>query len=805
MDNTQTRRFVEYPIAGVQSGPLISTIEGHACMKSPLYQRHWFAPLVFGLVTLVLFKDVLFAASGHGLAGSDFRQLHYPLLQFVVRTVCETHTVPLWNPHQFLGYSVVGNPQYGLFYPPNWLLIFFEGDALYRGVGLLVALHIFWLALGTNYLLRLYGAHPIAAIGAGVVVAFGGFPMARIYAGHYAVLLTMAWVPMVMVGLKLALLKQQPVWAIPGGVALALAVLGGHPQMAYIMGIGLGVQWFYECLQLGRPFTRQKLIPPIRQLLLMGVMGGLLSAVTWLPAWDYSPKTQRGGEADSLAFANQHAVPPAQLFGLVIPDWFGEPASDPTYWGDPFYEEMTAYVGILPLLCLPLLWRMRSRRKEIWLFASLAVLGVILSLGKDGILYRLLYEMVPPARDFRAPGRFLFLTSIGLAGVMAITLTEICQADLAERRRLLRPITHYVIPAVILALWGWGMVLALQDYPNDLTDQRAEYRAIQMVATLSFVILAGGVGWSWRLDWRHVSTVGLGLLIFVNSLAVWWATSSLIQTDTLQLSPIWQAAEHTIPQGADAEYGRVMQMSPPPGIPNGASWTGYQSPQGYDPISPLEWTRLAERTGQYILDPGSATNRIFGVRYVLSGTSIENYGFGSTAYFENIGQSGDFWFYENPYALPRVYLVERYEIEPNPAAVRNRIMNGEVDRGDVVLLDTDPHCELSGQGGTATITNYAPNRVTIHVTSNGPGLLVLTDQYDDDWRVEVDGRQADLLRANDLTRAVCVPSGEHTVVFSYQPMSLKGAGVLFGVGGLLIVALGGGTLRSRRRETLKSL
>ncbi|MBI5930071.1 MAG: YfhO family protein [Chloroflexi bacterium] len=770
-------------------------------MKLPIYERRWFAPLVLLALTIVVFRDVLFATSGHGLVGSDFRQLHYPLLQFVVRTVHDTGAIPLWNPHQFLGYSVVGNPQYGLFYPPNWLLILFQGDALMRGVGLLIALHIFWLALGTNLLLRLYGAHPIAALGAGIAVAFGGFPSARIYAGHYAVLLTMAWIPMVMAGLRLALLKRRPVWAIPGGVALALAVLGGHPQMAYIMGVGLGIQWLHECSQLGRPMTPGKLAVPLRQLLLMGILGGLLSAVTWLPAWDYSHKTQRGGEADSLAFANQHAVPLAQLFGLVVPDWFGEPNGDPIYWGKPFYEEMTAYVGILPLLCLALLWR--TRRREIWFFAALTLLGLILSLGKDGILYRVLYELLPPARDFRAPGRFLFLASIGLAGIMAITLTEICQSDLVERRRRLRPLTHYLIPVSVVGLWFGGMVLALKKYPNDLTDQQAEYRAIQMVATISFLILIGSIVWAWRRDWRHASAVGLLLLMIFNTLDVWRVAQPLIETDSVRLSPIWQAAERLVPSGTDAAYGRVMQMSPPPGIPNGASWIGYQSPQGYDPIAPLEWTRLTERTGQYILDPGSATNRILGVRYILSGTAIENYGFGSTAYFENIGQSGDFWFYENPFALPRAYLVERYAMESNPAAVLDRIMNGEVDRGDVVLLDQDPHCEISGQGGTATIVKYTPNRVTIEVISNGPGLLVLTDQYDDDWQVWMDGQSADLLRANDLTRAVCVPAGHHTVEFSYRPIALSWGACLFGVGSLLLLILAGGAFWSGRHGQTK--
>jgi hypothetical protein len=271
-------------------------------------------------------------------------------------------------------------------------------------------------------------------------------------------------------------------------------------------------------------------------------------------------------------------------------------------------------------------------------------------------------------------------------------------------------------------------------------------------------------------------------------------------TKPASLSPIWQAAEAELPTGAAGHYGRVMQMPPPPGIPNGSSWTGHLSPQGYDPISPVEWARLHLRAGQFIWDPGSAVNRIFGVRYVISATELKNYGFGTSIYFDLIGERDGFLFYENPGALPRAYLVERFAVEPDMAAARDRIMNGEVDRGDTVLLAEDPGCPVSGKGGSATITHYEPNEVSVEVSANGPGLLVLTDQYDDDWSVEVDGRRMHLLLANTVTRGVCVPSGHHTVRFIYRPWSLVVGGAISASGWLLLAALIAGRLVVNRRR-----
>ena len=151
-----------------------------------------------------------------------------------------------------------------------------------------------------------------------------------------------------------------------------------------------------------------------------------------------------------------------------------------------------------------------------------------------------------------------------------------------------------------------------------------------------------------------------------------------------------------------------------------------------------------------------------------------------------IDETGPYYFYENPQPLPRAYLTEAYNIEPNTETALQRIQAGEVDRGDLVLLDKSPDCDISGDGGSAEIVHYSPNQVEITVNATGAGLLVLGDQYDPDWQVFVDDEQVDLLKVNTTFRGVCVPDGQHLVRFSYRPLWFY-RGMVISIIGLVIV------------------
>jgi O-antigen/teichoic acid export membrane protein len=102
----------------------------------------------------------------------------------------------------------------------------------------------------------------------------------------------------------------------------------------------------------------------------------------------------------------------------------------------------------------------------------------------------------------------------------------------------------------------------------------------------------------------------------------------------------------------------------------------------------------------------------------------------------------------------------------------------------------------------ATVAEYGNNRVAIHAATDGdlPGVLVLADVYFPGWTATVDGVQAPVLRADGLFRAVELPPGEHTVVFSYRPLSVRVGGLLSAISLAVLVALGGLAVATRRRS-----
>ena len=98
------------------------------------------------------------------------------------------------------------------------------------------------------------------------------------------------------------------------------------------------------------------------------------------------------------------------------------------------------------------------------------------------------------------------------------------------------------------------------------------------------------------------------------------------------------------------------------------------------------------------------------------------------------------------------------------------------------------------QAGSARFVRYEPNSVELTADSQGGGVLVLTDAYDQNWDVRVDGAPATLLRVDTALRGVCVSPGPHRVTFDYNPR-LFFAGLIISVLGWVLT---GGLLLWRR-------
>jgi hypothetical protein len=89
---------------------------------------------------------------------------------------------------------------------------------------------------------------------------------------------------------------------------------------------------------------------------------------------------------------------------------------------------------------------------------------------------------------------------------------------------------------------------------------------------------------------------------------------------------------------------------------------------------------------------------------------------------------------------------------------------------------------------SATFIEDGLNRVVIRATTPRDGYLSVADTYNPDWKVDVDGQPATLMRANALFRAVHLVPGDHIVTFTYRPMNFYIGAAISGVTALALAA-----------------
>jgi hypothetical protein len=228
--------------------------------------------------------------------------------------------------------------------------------------------------------------------------------------------------------------------------------------------------------------------------------------------------------------------------------------------------------------------------------------------------------------------------------------------------------------------------------------------------------------------------------------------------------------------GRDTSEGRYRQGIAHEQARVGHAWRDDPSGGDYIALIPLDSPRRLTHivveaslpTGQFVLR---------GLSLVDARTRTSQQLTLSTEGKYRLVHSGDVKIYENLAVLPRAFIVHQAEVLSEPDATLTRLRDPTFAPGSNVLLAEGQPLVGSGSG-TVDITRYAPEEVTMEVSSNAPGYLVLTDTYYPGWEATVNGQPAPILRADLMFRAIQLPPGEHHVEFRYRPVSLRrGLGV----------------------------
>jgi hypothetical protein len=674
------------------------------------------------------------------LVEGDFNIEFFPQIH-AISTIVRGGELPLWNPWSDAGQPLMADPQMAIWYPPNWVLPWLVRDI---GAGSLVALEAHTvLQLGllaiTTYLLgRAVIGSRLGALVAALVFAFSGlltsYPVQQVPIVRCAV-----WFPLLLLCLIRALDRFSLRWALAGGLALALAILAGHPQLLLFQLYGLALYSVYRLWELRR--TPRAAVHAALLGAVMGALGIGLAAIQLVPSLEFLQLSDRA--ASSYQFTAAGFSPFEIVLDSLAPRITG---------GVPLY------VGVLPLLLAVVAVGFVRQRLVVY-FALLGAVGLLVSLGGNSFAHGVLYLFAPGFALFQHQERaiYLYVCAVALlAGYGAAWLER--PLGPSARRQLLalgRMVLAGVAAALVVAAVlyaGWLLV--------EGTPRAARWRvAIDWWNWFVLMLAAALAVLALRLRWRHgqgLLRVAAPLLIVLDLFTVGWGVNLAPRPPDQVFVP--------------SEIVRWLQREPEPyrlddrGVLNGNSGLVYLLPS----VNGAYGMFVARFSMLKTVLPPHELWRLLNVRFVVTReppwpgveVGIEE------PYLEHVNRVVVLHD-----VLPRALVVPRGRVVSDAEAL-GLLREGRVDLRREVLLAEEPPAIPPEGSGQAHVVRYGANQLEVAVEATG-GYLLLSEIYFPGWRAEVDGAPRPLLRANYGLRAVPLQPGDRVVRLVYAPDSLR--------------------------------
>jgi hypothetical protein len=172
------------------------------------------------------------------------------------------------------------------------------------------------------------------------------------------------------------------------------------------------------------------------------------------------------------------------------------------------------------------------------------------------------------------------------------------------------------------------------------------------------------------------------------------------------------------------------------------------------------------------------------------------------------GENGNAVPMRNPDALGNAWYVTNIFQANNPNEECAAL--GKVDLSNTIVVGDDFKEYVAGfkpaaQGSTIKLTSYLPDALTFQSNSSADGTVVFSEiYYPYGWKAYIDGKPAEIFRANYLLRAMNIPAGQHDIRMEFRPDSVRKGNTIASIFIVIMYAtvlgLIAGTLIKRGRQ-----
>ncbi len=543
----------------------------------------------------------------------------------------------------------------------------------------------------------------------------------------------------------------------------------------------------------------------------------------WLTSWSLGIEetltffipNAKGGHSNYVG--NEKA-----LLEKVPVDWRKFVAQNNTYWGNQPFTEGAHYLGVITLLLF--IWGLVFLKGPLkWASIATLILTIMLAWGKNfPALSDFFLYYVPLYDKFRAPASILVVPSLIIPLIGMLGLKKIFE----EPKLLDKPLTILKLPAIYLPLIILGGIsLFLFLFPTCLTfisdnemfqfsqlaqqnpkvwlgvdvleDLRIAIFRADAFRTLIFTALGVGVLFFFRRGSLNMYLT-LGVLAVLALFDLWTVNKRFVNDENFIPK---QAISQVVQQATEADFSIMKnELRENPAL-KGKMNEYLQRREKAKPFAhqnekiEAQFAALNFHTDYRVLN---TTTNVFN----SNGTSLYHKSIGgysgaklmryqdmierhignynmevlnmlNTKYFIVNGEDKKPRMQLNPNANGSVWLVDSVAWVED--ALQEINLLSTVRSAEVAVVHKEFFQELDGLrlqkgGARVELVDQKPNQMTYHFQGEHEALAVFSAIWvKEGWQATIDGKPVGHIRCNYILRALRVPAGEHTIVFTYKP------------------------------------
>ena len=524
----------------------------------------------------------------------------------------------------------------------------------------------------------------------------------------------------------------------------------------------------------------------------------------YITAWSYGigetwtllvPNT-KGGASVPIA-ENERAMSKARPEYQQIYQQLGQ------YWGDQPGTSGPVYVGAFVLMLFILgLFLVKGPLK--WALLAATLFSILLSWGRNFMgLTDFFIDYVPMYNKFRAVSSILVVAEFSIPLLAALAVKEIVEKPEALKHNMRAlyislgltggiALLFAVAPRLFFSSFvSSSEMMALQSLPpehlqpiiTNLTDMRIALFTAD--AWRSFFIIVAGTAMVWlfiskkiRAEWAVAGILLLSLFDLWGVNKRYLNDSDFVAVNNQQQLFTPSPADERILQDT-TQYYRVLNMATSTFNDGVTPYRhkvvgGYHAAKlrRYQDLIDIHLTAEMSRLQQEIINSqgrldsvdseGFKVLNMLNTRWIIMPTQE-----GSTLPVLNPHAMGNAWF------VDKVVFVDSADEEIEALSSHDLRKVAVADRQyEPLLAGYKP--TPADTASTIVLTEYDSDYLTYSVDAKKEELAVFSEiYYPRGWQITIDGEPAEMMRVNYTLRALPVPAGKHTILFRFEPQSVK--------------------------------